>query len=108
MVTEQPSRTNLRTALSMFLTGLLLGALVYSLALATGLPRDAMRFILVVMGAIFVLRYALPLKHINWLAIIGVVLGFALMIAVPNLSLSSLGTEQLLLILGILWLILYT
>lgn len=104
MVTHQPPASVFRMRLFHFLTGVLLGALAFSFAWTAGLAMDALRFMLVILGGMFILRYMLPVRRVNWLVVIGVVLGIVLVVVRPNLSLASLGTEQLALVLGMLWL----
>ena len=104
MTPQQPIGTTARSALSSFVTGLLLGALAFSFAWTSGLAANALTFMLIVLGAMFILRYMLPLNRINWSVVIGVALGAVIVAVKPNLTLSSLGTESLALVLGMLWL----
>lgn len=104
MIYQQNIGTRVRSALLHFVTGLLLGALAFSFAWTSGLAANALTFMLIVLGAMFVLRYMMPLSRVNWVLVIGVVIGVLLVVTRPNLSLASLGSEQLLLVLGILWL----
>lgn len=101
---DQPTASTFRTRLYHFVTGLLLGALAFSFAWTSGLAQDALRFMMVILAALFVLRYMTPLNKINWWVVVGVVVGIVLVIVRSNLSLASLGTAQLALVLGMLWL----
>lgn len=99
MQITQPISTKFRSTLYTILTGFLLGALSFHLSWAKGQTMDALRFIVIVIGVVFILRNMIP--KINWAAIAGFVFGVVLVVVCPNLSLSSLGTEQLVLVLGI-------
>ncbi len=104
MFYRQSPAPTLRNVLSAFVTGVLLGALAFSFAFTSGLAMNALRFTMVILGGMFVLRYMLPLNRINWAVVVGVVIGAVAIAVRPNLTLSSLGTESLALVLGMLWL----
>jgi len=104
MIYQQTIGARIRSSLLHLVTGLLLGALAFSFAWTAGLAMNALRFTLIVLGAMFVLRYMTPLRKANWIMLVGVILGVLLVVVQPNLSLASLGTEQLALVIVMLWL----
>jgi hypothetical protein len=92
-----------RADLTAFLHGILLGAFAIALALSGALGVNALTLVLVVLVLIFILRYIAP-GSISAYLIVGLLIGVVAVVAVPALSPALLAPVQLLLVLGVLWL----
>jgi hypothetical protein len=95
---DDTNRANLLT----ILYGTLMGAFAVGLALSGSLGATALTFVLIVLVLILILSKFVP--TMNMVYVLGMVIGAGLVILMPALSPAGLDPVQLLLVLGLLWL----
>lgn len=96
---DDANRANILT----LLYGVLMGAFGVGLLLSGALGATALTFVLVVLVLIFILSKLVPTVSMSY--VIGLIIGALLVIFLPALSPAGLEPVQLLLVLGIFWLL---
>lgn len=85
------------------LYGTLMGAFGVGLLLSGALGATALTFVLIVLVLIFILSKLVPTVSLSY--VVGLAIGAVLVVLVPALSPAALAPVQLLLVLGIFWLL---